>query len=124
MAKIMIVEDEDDVRDMLLLLLTKEGYDTTAVTNGKEFLDHVDTIQPDLITLDVMMPGMTTYEILKQLQTKTNHPKIILLTVVHYSNEEIQRLAQISNVIDYIPKPFNIRDLVDRIKTHLAEAPT
>ena len=116
----MIVEDEEDVRDMLVLLLTKENYEIAAVSNGTELLKKIDHIQPDLITLDVMMPGMTTHEILKELQTKTNKPKIILLTAIHYSDDEIQRLTQFGNVIDYISKPFDIHDLVTRIKNHLA----
>ena len=117
----MVVEDEEDVRDMIVLLLTRAGYETTTVFNGREMLEKIDHVQPDLITLDVMMPGMTTYEILKELQTKNNKPKIILLTAIHYSDDEIQRLAQFGNVIDYISKPFDLRDLITRIKTHLAE---
>jgi DNA-binding response OmpR family regulator len=123
MTKIMVVEDEEDLRDMIVLLFTREGYDTIAVSNGEEFLNQVESIKPDLVTLDVMMPGLTTSEILKELQNKTTKAKIILLTAVHYSDDEIQQLTQYGNVVEYISKPFNIHDLITRVKNHLSETP-
>ena len=86
MTKIMIVDDEQDLREMLNLMLNKEGFETEMAEDGNEFLGKVDAFQPDLVTLDVMMPGLTTSEILKKLRENKSNPKIILLTAVSYTH--------------------------------------
>ena len=120
MTKIMVVEDEHDIREMLELMLKKEGFQTETAENGSELLKKIDTFQPDLITLDVMMPGMTTSEILEKLKDKKTKPKIILLTVIRYSEEEKQKIYKMGNVVDYITKPFELDDLINRIRKHLS----
>jgi DNA-binding response OmpR family regulator len=119
MTKIMIVDDELDFREMLDLMMKKEGYETEMTVNGSEFLEKVEAFQPDLVTLDVMMPGLTTSEILKKLKEKKSNPKIILLTVVRYSDEEKKKIFEMGNIVDYIVKPFEIDDLMDSIKKHV-----
>ncbi|MBN2066819.1 MAG: response regulator, partial [Candidatus Thermoplasmatota archaeon] len=115
MTKIMIVDDEQDLREMLELMLHKEGFKTDTAENGSELLEKIDTFQPDLITLDVMMPGMTTSKILEKLKDKKSKPKIILLTVVRYSEEEKEKIYKMGNVVDYITKPFELDDLMNVI---------
>src|SRR4030042_2890781 len=115
MNKIMVVDDEQDIKEMLVLMLNKEGYKTDTAENGSELLKKIDISQPDLITLDVMMPGMTTSEILEKLKDKKSKPKIILLTVVRYSEEEKQKIYKMGNVVDYITKPFELDDLINTI---------
>jgi len=119
MTKIMIVDDEPDLREMLNLMLHKEGFDTETAEDGSEFLNKIDTFDPDLATLDVMMPGLTTGEILKKLKKKKSKPKIILLTVVRYSEEEKEKVYQMGNVVDYLTKPFDIDELTERIYKHI-----
>ena len=119
MTKIMIVDDELDFREMLDLMMKKEGYETEMTVNGSEFLEKVEAFQPDLVTLDVMMPGLTTSEILKKLKEKKSNPKIILLTVVRYSEEEKKKIFEMGNIVDYVTKPFEIDDLMDSIKKHV-----
>jgi DNA-binding response OmpR family regulator len=120
MAKIMIVDDEPDLREMLNLLILKEGFKTLTAENGDDFLSKIDEFQPDLVTLDVMMPGLTTKEILDKLKAKKTKPKIILLTVVRYSDEEKQKLYQMG-IVDYVTKPFELDDLMNRIDKHLCK---
>ena len=119
MAKIMIVDDEPDLREMVNLMLHKEGFDTETAEDGSEFLDKLDSFNPDIVTLDVMMPGLTTSEILKKLKKKESKPKIILLTVVRYSEEEKEKMYHMGNVVDYITKPFDIDELTERIYKHI-----
>jgi DNA-binding response OmpR family regulator len=119
MTKIMVVDDEPDLREMVNLMLKKEGYETQMAKDGEDFLSKIDEVQPNLVTLDVMMPGLTTMEILKRLKEKDCKPKIILLTVVRFSEEEKQRISKMGNVIDYFTKPFELDDLVDTIKKHV-----
>ena len=116
MTKIMVVDDEIDLREMISLMLKKEGYETQMAKDGEDFLSKIDEFQPDLVTLDVMMPGLTTREILELLKEKDCKPKIILLTVVRFSDEEKQQIFEMGNVIDYITKPFELDELVNIIK--------
>jgi len=118
MTKIMIVDDETDLREMINLILHKEGFETATAENGEDFLSKIDEFQPDLVTLDVMMPGLTTREILEKLKEKKTKPKIILLTVVRYSEEEKQKLYQ-HGIIDYITKPFELDYLIQTIQKHV-----
>jgi len=114
----MVVDDEPDLRQMIDLMMQKEGYDTETAENGMDFLDHIDSFQPDIVTLDVMMPGMTTKEILEKLKQMKATPKIILLTVVRFSDEEKQKILEMGNVVDYITKPFDFDELIDVVKKH------
>jgi DNA-binding response OmpR family regulator len=114
----MIIDDEIDLREMLNLMVQKKGYETAIAEDGAEFLSKIDEFQPDLITLDVMMPGLTTREILDKLKEKKTKPKIILLTVIRYSDEEKQKLYKMG-IVDYITKPFDLDDLMNKIHKHL-----
>jgi DNA-binding response OmpR family regulator len=118
MTKIMIVDDETDLREMLNIMIRKEGFKTLTAEDGDDFLRKIDDFQPDLVTLDIMMPGLTTKEILDKLEEKKTKPKIILLTVVRYSEDEKQKLYQ-KGIVDYVTKPFELDDLTFRIHKHL-----
>jgi len=115
MTKIMIVEDETDLREMLNLMIRKEGFEALTAEDGDDFLSKIDDFQPDLVTLDVMMPGLTTEEILEQLSKKKCKPKIILLTVVRYSGEALEEILKKGTIVAYIDKPFELDDLIDTV---------
>ena len=115
MTKIMVVDDEQDLREMINLMMQKEGFETEMAEDGADFLGKIDVFQPDLVTLDVMMPGLTTREILEKLKEKNSKPKIILLTVVRFSDEEKKKLFEM-DIIDYITKPFEIEDLMESVR--------
>lgn len=117
----MIVDDEQDLLDMLKLMMNKEGYTTEIAYNGADFLKRVDQFRPDLVTLDVMMPGLTTKEILEQLKTKEVNPKIILLTIIQFSDEEIKKVKRLGNIVHYIIKPFELKEFLDAVKKNLNE---
>ena len=119
MTKIMVVDDEPDLREMLNLMLNKEGFETETAENGSDFLNKLDNFDPDIVTLDIMMPGLTTSEILRELNGKKSKPKIILLTVVRYSEEEKTKIFGMGNVVDYVTKPFDLDQLIDAIHRHV-----
>ena len=119
LAKIMIVDDELDFREMLNLMFQKEGFETEMAEDGTDFLEKIDSFNPDLVTLDVMMPGLTTDEILEKLKEKKSNPKIILLTVVRYSDEEREKMLKTNNIVGYIKKPFELDDFMDAVKKHV-----
>ena len=119
MTKIMVVDDEQDLREMINLMMQKEGYETEMAYDGNDFLEKIESFQPEVVTLDVMMPGLTTKEILEKLKEKTSNPKIILLTVVRYSDEEKTKILEMGNIVDYVTKPFDFDDLITTVKKHL-----
>ena len=114
----MIVDDEQDLREMLDIMIRKEGFETELAENGSDFLDKIDTFQPDLVTLDVMMPGLNTKQILEKLKKKKSKPKIILLTVVRFTEKEKDTLFKKGNIIDYVTKPFDMDELADKINKY------
>lgn len=117
--RIMIVDDERDFREMLNLMLRNKGFETEFAEDGSIFLEKVDDFQPDLVILDVMMPGLTTEEILEQMKKKKSKPKIILLTVVRFTPKKLDKLLEMDNIVDYINKPFDIDAFLDSVKKHV-----
>jgi len=121
MTKIMVVDDEPDLRAMLDTMMKNKGYDTEMAVDGSDFLEKIDSFNPDIVTLDVMMPGMTIWEILGRLKEKKSNPKIILVTVVRFTEEEKKSLYEAANVVGYIKKSFEIGDIIDTVKKTLEQ---
>lgn len=120
MAKIMIVDDNPDISETLKTIMELEKHEAETASSGEEFLNKVENAKPDLVLLDVMMPGLKTKEILVKLKEKgLKNLKIILVTVVRFSDEERKTLMTESNIKDYITKPFDLQDIVSRVRKHL-----
>jgi DNA-binding response OmpR family regulator len=120
MTKIMIVDDNRDIAETLKTIMEMENYETEVAYNGEEFLGKVDAVKPDLVLLDVMMPGLKTKEILTRLKEKRwGDLKIMLVSVVRFSDEEKQILKSEFNIKDYVTKPFDVTDLVNRVRNTL-----
>ena len=120
MAKIMIVDDNPDISETLKAIMEFEKHETATAFNGEEFLNKVEAEKPDLVLLDVMMPGLKTKEILAKLKERgLGHLKIILVTVIRFSEEERKILMTEYNIKDYVTKPFDLKDIVGRIRKKL-----
>ncbi len=120
MAKVMIVDDNRDIAETLKTIMEIEKHETEVSYNGEEFLSKVETVKPDLVLLDVMMPGLKTKEILTRLKEKgLDNLRIILITVVRFSDEERKFLVEQFKIRDYITKPFDMPDLVNRVRKAL-----
>jgi len=115
--KILIIEDEEDLVKGLKLNLVDEGYEVDYALNGKEGLEKALKENPDLILLDIMLPGMNGLEICKELRQKKMDIPILMLTA---KGEEIDKVIGLEiGADDYISKPFSIRELLARVKAHL-----
>ncbi|MGB8218579.1 MAG: response regulator [Candidatus Methanoperedens sp.] len=120
MSKVMIVDDNRDIAETLKTIMEIEKHETETAYNGEEFLDKVENVKPDLVLLDVMMPGLKTKEILTELkEKKLDSLKIMLVTVVRFSDEEQKCLMEIFKIKDYVTKPFDMPDLVNRVRKAL-----
>jgi len=115
--KILIIEDEEDLVKGLKMNLVDEGYEVDFSLNGKEGLVKALTEKPDLILLDIMLPGMNGLEICKELRRNKMDIPILMLTA---KGEEIDKVIGLEmGADDYISKPFSIRELLARVKAHL-----
>ena len=112
----MIVEDEKILRETLAYNLTNQGFELSTSGNGIEALEILRTDPPDLMILDIMLPGMDGFEICRQVRTKSNIP-ILMLTA---RDSEIDRVVGLEvGADDYMVKPFSMRELVARVKAML-----
>jgi len=116
---ILIVEDEKDIIKMLEYNLKKEGFKTLSARNGEDALDLAVRQHPDLVILDLMLPGMDGLEVCKNLKgdTKTASIPIIMLTAKSQESDKIVGLELGAD--DYMTKPFSPRELIARIKAVL-----
>lgn len=117
--KILIVEDEKDIVKMLEYNLKKEGFKTLSVRRGEDAIDTVKNEHPDLVILDLMLPGIDGLEVCKIIKadTKTDLIPIIMLTAKSQESDKIVGLELGAD--DYITKPFSPRELIARIKAIL-----
>ena len=112
----MIVEDEKILRETLAYNLTNQGFEISTTGNGNDALEIMRTDPPDLMILDIMLPGMDGFEICRQVRTKSNIP-ILMLTA---RDSEIDRVVGLEvGADDYMVKPFSMRELVARVKAML-----
>lgn len=119
MSKIFVVEDEGDIADLVKYHLEKEGFTARTVGDGKLALGLIVRDHPDLIILDLMLPGLDGLEMCRRLrsQSATKGIPIIMLTA---RGEEVDRIIGLEmGADDYMPKPFSPRELVARVKAVL-----
>ncbi|WP_088187673.1 response regulator transcription factor [Desulfosporosinus sp. FKA] len=119
MATILVVDDEEPIQELLRFNLEKEGYRVRVAKDGPEALGAIEKEQPDLLVLDVMLPGMDGLEVCRRLRlnTKFQQIPIIMLTA---KGEEIDKVLGLElGADDYMTKPFSPRELLARIKARL-----
>lgn len=119
MATILVVDDEEPIQELLRFNLEKEGYLVSVAKDGQEALRQVLNDQPDLLVLDLMLPGMDGLEVCRRLRSnpKFQHIPVIMLTA---KGEEFDKVLGLElGADDYMTKPFSPRELLARIKARL-----
>lgn len=114
--KILIVDDDENIAELISLYLTKECFDTKMVHDGEKALIAYDTYQPNLILLDLMLPGIDGYQVCRELRTRSNVP-IIMLSAKGEVFDKVLGLELGAD--DYIIKPFDAKEMVARVKAVL-----
>src|ERR1700742_2875662 len=120
-TKILIVEDDPHILLGLEEVLKSEGYEVVSCSRGDEACAMVARVQPALIVLDVMLPGLSGYDICKQLRAKKVAVPILMLTA---KGQEIDKVVGLDlGADDYVTKPFGVRELLARIHALLRRVP-
>ncbi len=114
--KILIVDDDANIAELISMYLLKECYDTRIVGDGESALTEFETYEPDLILLDLMLPGIDGYQVCRELRTHTNTP-IIMLSAKGEVFDKVLGLELGAD--DYILKPFDSKEMVARVKAVL-----
>ena len=112
--KILLAEDEVDLNNVVTRYLKKNGYSVDSVLDGEEALDYLEYSEYDLVILDIMMPKVDGFEVIKKLRDKGNHTSVLMLTARDSADDKVKGLD--SGADDYIVKPFDFNELMARIR--------
>ena len=113
--KILVVDDEDDILQFLELVLREKGYDVVTAAGGQDALTRAQIEKPDLVLLDIMMPQMDGWEVLKLLRVdeETASIPVAMLSARTEAKDRVQGLQE--GAVDYICKPFALQELLEKI---------
>ena len=112
--KILLAEDEVDLNNVVTRYLKKNGYSVDSVLGGEEALDYLEYGEYDLVILDIMMPKVDGFEVIKKLRDKGNHTSVLMLTARDSADDKVKGLDLGAD--DYIVKPFDFNELMARIR--------
>ena len=115
-VSVLIVEDDRNIAQLLQMYLEKEGYAVTSAEDGNQGLAKFQAIKPDLVLLDVMMPGMDGWAVCKAIRAESQVP-IIMLTAKSQTDDKVQGLR--AGADDYVTKPFEMKEVLARIEAVL-----
>jgi two-component system alkaline phosphatase synthesis response regulator PhoP len=119
--KILIVDDEEDILHFLELVLREKGYDVVTASGGHDALTRAQMERPDLVLLDIMMPQMDGWEVLKLLRVdeETSGIPVAMLSARTEARDRVQGLQE--GAVDYICKPFSLQELIGKIEAIFAQ---
>jgi two-component system OmpR family response regulator len=112
-TRLLLVDDEDNLRSMLDAALRHSGFDVHPVANGREAIAAVPVVQPDLIVLDVMLPDLDGFDVCKRLRSSGDRTPVLFLTARDATEDKVRGLTLGGD--DYLVKPFSLDELVARI---------
>lgn len=120
--KILVVDDEEAISLALEFLLQRAGYEVAVARDGVEALERIAAWRPDLVLLDIMMPGKDGFEVcqsVREMNDLTPQPKIVMLTA---KGRDVERTKGLEvGADDYVVKPFSTEELLQRIARHLGQ---
>lgn len=115
--KVLIIEDDADCRDLITLILEDEYAVTTAI-NGEEALEAIERDKPDIVLLDIMIPHVDGWEVLRRLRADDRYKDLPILAVTALASEESRQRAIREGATDYVIKPFDPDELLEVIATY------
>ena len=115
--KILVVDDERDIRDVLSSFLEEKGYEVILASNGEEALELVERVNPQVILLDVNMPGIDGIETCRRLKAAEKSRSIPIIMITAFQDREIE--AYLEGADDFVVKPFNMVEISFRVESML-----
>jgi len=115
--RVVYIEDEDEMIDLVSLILNRRGFEVIGVRGGRKGLETVQKELPDLVLLDLMMPDMDGWDVYQQMRAeqRTQHIPVVIVTAKAQNIDKVLGL-HIAKVDDYIPKPFSPKELIDSVE--------
>ena len=120
-ARILVVDDDDAILEMLGIVMANDGFEAVFCNNGADALDKFRETSPDLVLLDLMLPGIDGIEVCKQIRAESDVP-VVMLTAKSDTADVVRGLE--SGADDYVPKPFKPAELVARVRARLRPVET
>jgi two-component system alkaline phosphatase synthesis response regulator PhoP len=120
-GKILIVDDEETIRGLLRLTLEDDGFEIFEAENGTEAVQKAKEIKPDLILLDVMMPGMSGYEVCEIIKSDPELNRAVVIFLSSRTNPAAEMTGKMKGADHYLTKPFKTGDLREKVKQALSE---
>ncbi|HWC33793.1 MAG TPA: response regulator transcription factor [Mycobacteriales bacterium] len=119
-ARLLVVDDEPNIVELLSASLRFAGFDVATAADGQQALALVESFRPDLVVLDVMMPGIDGFEVVRRMRERQHHTPVLFLTARDATEDKIAGLTLGGD--DYITKPFSLEEVVARIRAVLRRA--
>ncbi|AMD02396.1 MULTISPECIES: response regulator transcription factor [Halomonas] len=121
MAKVLVVDDEPNIVLSIEFLMQQAGFDVVTAEDGESALKSVTDSPPDLILLDISLPGISGFDVLEQLRNDPQHARLPIIMLTAHGREVEKEKGLALGADDYVTKPFSTQALVEKVKTLLAE---
>jgi|SRR5690554_1643894 len=121
MAKVLVVDDEPNIVLSLEFLMQQAGFDVDTAEDGEGALAKVDQSIPDLILLDISLPGISGFDVLEQLRQNPRHAKLLIIMLTAHGREVEKEKGLALGADDYVTKPFSTQALVEKVQALLNE---
>ncbi len=122
MARVLVVDDEPNIVLSLEFLMQQAGFDVDTAADGERALQLVAQQPPDLILLDISLPGLSGFEVLDQLRNQSETARLPIIMLTAHGREVEREKGLALGADDYVTKPFSTRDLVAKVQALLGEA--
>ncbi|KMQ51337.1 Phosphate regulon transcriptional regulatory protein PhoB (SphR) [Chitinispirillum alkaliphilum] len=119
--KILIVEDEECLADLLKINIIRRGFDVFAISNGEDALVETAKIKPDIVILDVILPGINGYEVCRKLRANPETEDICIIILTAAAQKEDRIKAKQSGASHYVLKPFDLNELIGNIHKYTGQ---
>jgi Response regulator containing CheY-like receiver, AAA-type ATPase, and DNA-binding domains len=119
LAHILVVDDDADVRRMLQILLTNAGYRVSLAATGEEALAYLELVTPDLVLLDVALPGVDGCQVMEHIKSNPDRPFIPVILVTGHSDPQSKVAALDAGADDFLVKPVDLAELLARVRAML-----
>jgi len=121
MAKVLVVDDEANIVLSLEFLMQQAGFEVVTAEDGETALERVAEGAPDLVLLDISLPGISGFDVLERLRADPDHARLPIIMLTAHGREVEREKGMALGADDYITKPFSTQALVEKVKTLLSE---